>query len=251
LNILKILSRFNQPILSLLRLVQRRIEVKRFDRSIDSVLFRPQRVFYPVCDGIQFPPFGFVCVMRAKPDTESISHVTGKHVQMNMKYFLPCRLAVSEEEIHSFAPDLALIQCRGKTLGYAEHMRALFLVQIHKARGMSVGNYKRMSGIDGLNIHESRAAFILINHADLQFASKYLAKYAVIRLAHDCLSNLVWIFARLSPHLRHSFRAFPFLLQKLLGSFRAMASRSDSSFLVGISLPSASTQWSQWWRLPS
>jgi hypothetical protein len=108
--------------------------------------------------------------MRAKPDAETVSHVTGKHVQMNVKNFLPCRLAVREEEIHSFAPDLALIQCRGKTLRQAEHLRAFFLVQIHKARGMSVGNYERMSGIDGLNVHESRAAIILINHADFQFA---------------------------------------------------------------------------------
>jgi hypothetical protein len=95
--------------------------------------------------------------MRAKSDTESITHVTGKDVQMNMKYFLPRRLAVREGEIHSFAPDLALIQCRGEALRYAEHMRAFFLVQIRKASGMSVGNYERVSGIDGLNVHESRA----------------------------------------------------------------------------------------------
>jgi hypothetical protein len=129
--------------------------------------------------------------MWAKSDTEPITYVAGKHVQMNMKYFLPRRFAVREEKIHSFAPDLALIQCRGKALRYAEHMRAFFFFQICKASGVSVGNYKRVSGIDGLNVKKGRAAIILVNHADFQFARKYLAKYAVIRLAHNycCFSS--------------------------------------------------------------
>lgn len=108
--------------------------------------------------------------MRAKPNTETITHIAGKDVQVDVKDFLPRRLAVREEEIHSFAPDLAFIQCCGKTLRDAKHLRAFFLIQIHKSPGMFVGNYNRMSRIDGLDVHESRAAIILINHAGFESA---------------------------------------------------------------------------------
>jgi len=108
--------------------------------------------------------------MRSESDTESITYITRKYVQVNVEYFLPGRRAVREEEIHSFAPDLALAQRRGNTLGYTKHLRAVFLVQIYKMSSMSVGNYKRMPGIDWLNVHESRAAIILMDHADLKLA---------------------------------------------------------------------------------
>jgi hypothetical protein len=108
--------------------------------------------------------------MRAKPDFESVAHVTGKDVQMDVKYFLPRRSAIRKADIYPFTLNPAITQCHGNTLRDAKHMRAFFLVQIHKARGMSVGNYERMSGIDRLNVHESRAAIILVNHTDFQFA---------------------------------------------------------------------------------
>jgi hypothetical protein len=122
--------------------------------------------------------------MWAKPDFESITHVTGKDVQMNMKYFLPCRLAVRKADIHAFTLDSAIRQRSGKTPRNEKHLRALFLVQLRKVTGMPVRNYKRMPGIDGLMVQKSRAAIILVNHAGLKLARQYLAKYAIIRLAH-------------------------------------------------------------------
>jgi hypothetical protein len=114
-----------------------------------------QRVAYPISDLVQFPPFGFVGVMRAKPDFESITHVTGKNVQMNVKYFLPRRLPVRKADIHAFTLDPAITQCRGKTLRDAKHMRAFLLVQLRKVRSMSIGDYERVPGIDGLVIQKS------------------------------------------------------------------------------------------------
>jgi|SRR5262245_53473174 len=108
--------------------------------------------------------------MQAKPDTEPITHVTGKYVQMNMKDFLPCRLAVCEADIYSFTVDPTLTQCRGNTLRNAKHLCAFFLVQICKVTSMSIGNYKRMSGIYRMNVHEGRTAIILMNHADFHLA---------------------------------------------------------------------------------
>jgi hypothetical protein len=122
--------------------------------------------------------------MRAKSETESITHITGNDVQMNVKYFLPCRLAVRKADIHTFTLDPAITQCPGNALRDAKHMRAFFLAQPCKVWRMSVGSYQRVPGIDRFNVHESRAAIILMNHADLKFARQYLAKYAVIRLAH-------------------------------------------------------------------
>jgi len=108
--------------------------------------------------------------MWAKPDFESIAHITGKDVQMNVKYFLPCGLAVRKADIHAFTLDPAVSQRSGKTPRNAKHLRAFFLVQFSKVTGMPVGNYKRMSGVDGLMIQKSRAAIVLINHADLKLA---------------------------------------------------------------------------------
>ena len=100
-------------------------------------------------------------------------------MQVNMKYFLSRSLAVCEEEVYSFALDPALIHCCGKALRDAKHLRAFLLVQLCKITGMSVRNYKRVSRIDRLYVHKSRAAIILIDHADFQLARQYLAKYAV------------------------------------------------------------------------
>jgi hypothetical protein len=122
--------------------------------------------------------------MWSKPDFESIIHVTGKDVQMNVKYFLPCSLAVRKADIHAFTLDPAITQRHGKTPRDAKHLRAFFLVQLRKVTGMPVRNYKRMAGVDGLMVQKSRAAIVLIDHADFKLARKYLAKYAVIRLAH-------------------------------------------------------------------
>ncbi len=108
--------------------------------------------------------------MWAKPDFESITHVTGKDVQMNVKHFLPRRLTVREADIHAFTLDPAITQRPGNTPRNAEHLRALFLVQPRKVTGMPVRNYKRMSGVDGLMVQKSRAAIVLINHADFKLA---------------------------------------------------------------------------------
>jgi len=93
--------------------------------------------------------------MRAKSQTEPITRKTGKYVQVNVKYLLPCRLAVCEEEIYPLTLEPALAQRRGNTLRDAKHLSAFFLVQFRKVTGMSVGNYERVSRIDGLNVHEN------------------------------------------------------------------------------------------------
>jgi len=93
--------------------------------------------------------------MRAKPDTKTVTHITRKNVQVNMKDFLSRSPAVCEEEIYPFALDPALAQRRGKALRDAKRLRSFFLVQFCKVTGMSVGNHKRVSGINGLNIHKS------------------------------------------------------------------------------------------------
>jgi len=108
--------------------------------------------------------------MRAKCQTESIAGITGNDVQMAMKYVLPRRFAVREPDIYSFTPDAALTQRGSDTLRDAKHMRAFFLFQLCKTTGVSIGDYKRMSGIHGLMIEKSRAAIILINHADFKLA---------------------------------------------------------------------------------
>jgi hypothetical protein len=129
-----------------------------------------QRVSYPVRNLIQFPTFGFIRVMWAKPDFESIAHITGKDVQMNVKYFLPCGLAVRKADIHAFTLDPAVSQRSGKTPRNAKHLRAFFLVQFRKVTGVPVRNYQRMPWIDGLMVQKSRATIILINHADFKLA---------------------------------------------------------------------------------
>jgi hypothetical protein len=138
--------------------------------DLHSALFLLRRVSYPVRNLIQFPTFGFIRVMWTKPDFESIAHVTGKDVQMNVKYFLPCSLAVRKADIHAFTRDPAITQRPGKTPRNAKHLRAFFLVQFSKVTGMPVRNHKRMPGVDGLMIQKSRAAIVLINHADFKLA---------------------------------------------------------------------------------
>ena len=91
-------------------------------------------------DLIQFPTFGFVHIMRAKPHTETITHITGKNMQVDVKDFLPSSLAVREADIDPFTLDLAISQRCGNMPRDAKHMRAFFLVQLCKIRRMSVGN---------------------------------------------------------------------------------------------------------------
>jgi len=122
--------------------------------------------------------------MWAKPDFKSITHITGKDMQMNVKYFLSRRLAVRKADVHAFALDSAVSQRPGKTPSNTKHPRAFFLVQLRKVTGMPVRNYKRMSGVDGLMIQKSRAAIILINQADFKLACHYLANYTVVGFAH-------------------------------------------------------------------
>jgi len=74
---------------------------------------------------------------------------------MNMKDFLPRRLAVREADIYPFTFDPAITQRGGNTLRDAKQLRAFFLIQLRKVTGMPVGNYKRMSGIDGLMVQKS------------------------------------------------------------------------------------------------
>jgi hypothetical protein len=140
------------------------------DRNLHPALFRLQRGSYPVRDFIQYSPFGSVPIMRAKPETESIAHITGNDVQMSMKHFLPCGLAVREFDVYSFTLDPAPTQCRSNALRDAKHLRSLFLVQLCKVRRMPVGNHKSVPGIDRLMVQKSRAAIILINHADFKLA---------------------------------------------------------------------------------
>jgi hypothetical protein len=108
--------------------------------------------------------------MWAKPDFESITHVAGKDVQMNVKYFLPRRSAVRKADIHAFTLDPAVSQRPGKAPRNAKQLRAFFFVQLRKVTGMPVRNYQRMPGIDGLMVQKGRAAIVLINHADFKLA---------------------------------------------------------------------------------
>jgi len=137
--------------------------------KILSALFRLQRVSYCIRNLIQFLTFGFVSVMRAERQTESIADITGNNVQMAMKYVLSRRRAVRKPNAYPFTPDAALTQRRGDTLRDAEHLRAFFLIQLRKVAGMSIRDYERMPWIDGLMIQKSRAEIILINHADFNF----------------------------------------------------------------------------------
>ena len=93
--------------------------------------------------------------MRAKLETEPIANIAGNNVQMSMKYLLPCSIAVGELEVYSFTPDTALTQYRGEALRNTKHSRAFLLIQLCKVTGMSIGNYERMPGIDGLMIQKS------------------------------------------------------------------------------------------------
>jgi hypothetical protein len=122
--------------------------------------------------------------MRAKCQTESVAGITGNDVQMAMKYILPRRLAVREPNTYSFALDAAITQRSSDTLRDAKHMRAFFLLQLCKVSSMSIGDYERMSWIDGLMIKKSRAAIIPVNHADFNLACDQLANYTVFGFGH-------------------------------------------------------------------
>jgi hypothetical protein len=122
--------------------------------------------------------------MWAKPHTETITHITGKDMQVDVKDFLSRSLAVREADIDPLALDFTITQRCGDALRDAKHMRAFFRVELCKVRDMSVGNYQRVPGIYGLVVQESRAAIVMVNHADFHLARQYPAKYAVIRLAH-------------------------------------------------------------------
>ena len=93
--------------------------------------------------------------MRAKPHTETITHVTGKDVQVDVKDFLPRSFAIRKADIHSFTVDSTITQRRANTPRDAEHLRAYFLFELRKVRRMPVGNYQRVPGIDGLMVQKS------------------------------------------------------------------------------------------------
>src|SRR5262245_26576549 len=131
---------------------RRRIPKPLFYMSKTRVLFRLQHVSYSIGDFVQFLTFGFVRVIWAKFYTETVTHITRKNVQVNMKDFLSRSLTVCEEEIYPFALDTALAQRRSKALRDAKRLRAFFLVQLCKVTCMSVGNHNRVSGINGLNV---------------------------------------------------------------------------------------------------
>ena len=65
-------------------------------------------------------------------------------------------------------------------MGDSEQLRSGFFGQIGQICGVSVRNYQDVTGIDGLNIHEDRAAVVAVDDAGRQFAGKNVAEYAIV-----------------------------------------------------------------------
>ncbi len=83
-------------------------------------------------------------------------------MQMNMKYFLSCRFAMSQKEIHAFILHMSLRQTQGNLLRNLKQMCANLRGQISKIVEMRFRYNKDMPGIDRLNIHERQADIIFI-----------------------------------------------------------------------------------------
>jgi hypothetical protein len=98
--------------------------------------------------------------VRSKSETKSITGKARENVEVHMKYFLHGSLPVSQEEIDALASYSAIADSSGHSLRLSHQSSRRSRVEVGKIRCMTHRDHENVSGIDGLNIHESGALLI-------------------------------------------------------------------------------------------
>jgi len=115
--------------------------------------------------GVQLSSVRLVPIARRELETEAVSRKPGKHVKVDVKDLLPCRLTVRKEEIDPLTPQTARPQSRGYFLRYTEHFGAGSLFEVGQAGRVGVWDHENVTGVYRLDIHKSRASLVPINDA--------------------------------------------------------------------------------------
>jgi hypothetical protein len=84
---------------------------------------------------------------------------------MDMKHLLSCCLTVSQEKVDSFTGDATAPQGCRDSLCHTKEMNTVVFVHISQEGGVGVWDDEDMTRVDGLNIHEGRAAVVLMHGA--------------------------------------------------------------------------------------
>jgi hypothetical protein len=86
-------------------------------------------------------------------------------MEMDVQDFLHGCFAVGQEHVDAFAPDATAAKRRSKAMSYPKEVGSGFHIDVCQVGSVVVRNDKQMAWIDWLNIEDSDALIIAIDHA--------------------------------------------------------------------------------------
>lgn len=110
--------------------------------------------------------------------SESITFVTGKHVEMSVEDLLEGGLAVGVEEVDAVAAKAASPQCLRHSLGDVEHVSTGPGIDVGQSRHVCLGDDQRVSGRDRVDVEKHNQGVILVEERGVGVASNDLAEDA-------------------------------------------------------------------------
>jgi hypothetical protein len=118
-------------------------------------------------------------VVGWEPLTEAIVDVAREDVQMHVEDLLSRSLAVGEEEVDSFAPNLGRPQSGRGKLTHSEQLRSVFNVQIGEGSGVTTRHDDHVSADRRLDVHECDRSFVLVDDADFGVSGRQEAEQTI------------------------------------------------------------------------
>ncbi len=102
-----------------------------------------------------------------------------EHVEVHVEDVLASSLAVSEEEVDSVAPKIRRPQGGRGELSNAEQLCSVLDTQIDEVRRVTTRHDEHVPANDGLDVHECRRSFVLVDDADLGLSSYEATEEAI------------------------------------------------------------------------
>jgi hypothetical protein len=90
-------------------------------------------------------------------------------MQMRVKNFLPGGLTISQKQIDAFTLNSATTHCGSQPMSDPEHLGTLIFGHIREVSGMTIWYYQHVPGRNRLDVHNSRAQIIAMDHSNLEF----------------------------------------------------------------------------------
>jgi len=96
-----------------------------------------------------------------------------------MEGFLAGRFAVGEKEVDTLASETRAAQTCGRRLADAEHLSAVFRLEVSEEGSVHSRDDKHVARRNGLNVHQRERTSVFMNDAHLAFSRSELAEKAI------------------------------------------------------------------------